>query len=238
MPTQPYFDPKGKRLPGVTTVIGGNLGWNKDVLMGWANREGLEGRNIRDKRGSTMQRAADIGTAAHTMIEAYVLGLDPEVEAAPLMAALSEEDQTKTQRAFGQFLRWWTNSKITIIGTELYGVDLDYRTGFCADALAIEAPMTEGAAPELVLLDWKSSKGTYADHFIQVAAYVKFIEKKLAQWGITQPISAAHVVRVSKDHGTFKHVRWERDMLERGWLAFTWLRSLHEVRWELEGYVR
>ena len=72
MPTQPYKDRNGKRVPGVTTVIGGNLGWNKGALMYWAWNEGVNGRNFRD----TSQKAADIGTIAHAMVEAELKDKD------------------------------------------------------------------------------------------------------------------------------------------------------------------
>jgi hypothetical protein len=45
MPLYIYKTKDGLRVPGVTTVIGGNLGWNKQALMYWAWNEGIEGRN-------------------------------------------------------------------------------------------------------------------------------------------------------------------------------------------------
>jgi hypothetical protein len=237
VPTQPYVNRRGERRPGTTYVIGQNCGWNKDALMGWSNREGLAGRNIREK-GGTAERAADIGTAAHTMIEAHILGQEPKLVAAHQLSALkSDEDRAKAKQGFANFLKWFRNSRLIVIGTEVFGVDEEYQTGYTIDALGLE----EGADGELelTLLDWKSSKGTYPDHFIQVAAYTVFIEKRLTEWlGRPVRLTGAHVVRVAKDSGNFKHAFWNRDSLEVGWKAFTWLRALHEVRWTIEGYVR
>jgi len=72
MPANIYKTADGKRVPGVTTVIGGNLGWNKQALMYWANQVGLDGRNHRE----VSEEAADTGTIAHAMVEAELKGLD------------------------------------------------------------------------------------------------------------------------------------------------------------------
>jgi hypothetical protein len=42
-----YLSASGKRLPGVTTVISKNLGWNKQALINWANQCGLSGKRHR-----------------------------------------------------------------------------------------------------------------------------------------------------------------------------------------------
>jgi hypothetical protein len=36
-----YILENGKRVPGVTTIIGSNLGWNKNVLIGWARKQAV-----------------------------------------------------------------------------------------------------------------------------------------------------------------------------------------------------
>jgi hypothetical protein len=236
VPTHPYHNAKGERRAGVTWVLGQNLGWNKDALMGWANREGLAGRNIRGER-STAQVAADIGTAAHSMIEAHIHGWDPVAAAGSQLTSLTEEDQAKAHLAFSGFTRWARNNRLVIVGTELFGVDEEYQTGYCLDALAINEENPE--SPTFDLVDWKSSKGTYSDHFVQVSAYTYFEEKRLTGW-LGRPIrfGGAHILRVSKATGMWKHVFWPRDLLDNGWKVFTWARALHEMRPTIESYVR
>lgn len=206
--------------------------------MGWANREGLAGRSIKESRTNTAGRAADIGTAAHKMIEGRILGYEPKLFAADELTLLScDEDREKAKRGFGNFDRWYRNSRMTIIATELFGVNEEYQTGFCLDALGLEEG--EDGARELALIDWKSSKGTYSDHAVQVAAYTVFVEHLLTEYlGRPVRLTGAHVVRVGKDSGTFKHVFWDREALEKCWNAFTWLRALHEVHWAIEAMVR
>lgn len=240
MPTLPYHNSKGDRLPGVTWVLGQNLGWNKDALMGWANREGRAGRDIRGDRSSS-NVAANIGTAVHTMIEAHAQGWDPVVAAGSQLTDLDEEGQAKVHRGYGAFKKWAKNSRIQLIATEIYGVDEEYQTGFCADALGLEdVGMDEAILDQgLSLVDWKSSKGTYADHFIQCSAYAVFVERKLETWfGRPIRLDGAHVLRVDKEHGHFHHAFWTREMLVVGWRVFTWLRALHHIKPTIEAYVR
>jgi hypothetical protein len=225
--------------------------------MGWANREGMEGRNIRD-RFTTATKAADIGTVTHEMIEADIHHRDPDAVAAAALAGMegfTEEMAEKATKAYQGYRRWRKQSSIKIIGTELYGVDPTWRTGFCIDSLMEE----EGLEGGLVLSvgDWKSSKATYSDHLIQVAAYTVFVEsalkdgrgfaggdvkdaEALAKWLGKEDlkIEGAHVVRVSKTAGSFSHKWWSRDMLDEGWKVFQWLRSIHEYRWKFEDYIK
>ena len=69
MPTQPYFNKAGQRLPSVTTIIsrfkesGGLIHWAWNL-----GREGQDYRQVRDE-------AADAGTLAHAMIEEDNLGM-------------------------------------------------------------------------------------------------------------------------------------------------------------------
>ena len=62
-----YVD--GKRVPGVTTITG-NLGWSKEALIRWANRQGLAGTELEDAR----KGPAQTGTIAHAAIEAEIKG--------------------------------------------------------------------------------------------------------------------------------------------------------------------
>ena len=238
MPTHPYYNLAGERRAGTTYVIGQNCGWNKDALMGWANREGLAGKSIKESRTNTAGRAADIGTCTHTMIEGRILGYEPKLFAADQLTLLAcDEDRERAKRAFANFDRWYRQSSLNVVATEVFGVNEEYQTGFCADALALEAN-GEGVN-EWTLLDWKSSKGTYADHFIQVAAYAHFTDRLVSDYlGEEIHVNGAHVVRVDKETGSFKHVFWSREDLKHGWAVFTWLRAIHEKRWTIERYVK
>jgi hypothetical protein len=59
-----YKNKEGKRIKSVTTIIGQNCGWNKEVLLAWQAREFKAGRDPTDIK----QRAADKGTLCHHYI--------------------------------------------------------------------------------------------------------------------------------------------------------------------------
>ncbi len=61
-----YITTKGKKCRSVTTILGGNLGWNKQVLIGWARRQALSGhhpelvlKEERRKRGREEKRGRE-----------------------------------------------------------------------------------------------------------------------------------------------------------------------------------
>lgn len=235
MPTHPYMSrTTGKRVAGVTTV-NGNIGWNRDILMGWANREGLAGRDTR-ARGSSADKAASIGDYIHDAIEVSIIWGRPAVALPSTPADLLQG----VEFGLSGYRQWAGQTQGTIVATELWGVDEEYQTGWCLDALRLEDT-------GLALVDWKSSGGTYAEHFIQVAAYTVFEEKRLTRWlgegpdgPLPEPVrfTGAHVVRFDKESGMFSHKFWPRPILDVGWRAFTWARALHEVRWTIEKYTR
>jgi len=213
----------------VTTVIGGSLGWNKDVLVRWANRQGLAGVDTQ----SRLKQAGGVGDVVHDLIEKYV-HQPPSDES----RVVNVGDGGEAATAFSAFLAWNRQTRGEIIATELFGVDEEYQTGWCLDALRFEDP-------GISLVDWKTSGGTYGEHLIQVAAYTVFVEQRLTEWrpdrlGYEDPVllTGAHVCRFDKTTGGFSHKFWPRPALDVGWRAFTWLRALHEVRREIESRVR
>jgi len=227
MATHPYKNVAGYRVPGVTTVIGGNLGWSKDALMAWANREGLAGRNIRDRESKS---AAETGTAAHAMIEA--LTHDRDVWAVPELTGLTPAERDQARQALESFVRWQKQTGLVIAATEVFGVNEELQTGFCIDALAV-------ADGRLTLADYKSGKAIYAEAIIQVAAYVELTEVLLREGGWLGPddcLDGAHILRVAG--GNFTHIFRTRESLREAWDVFKCLRTLHQARKGIESLTK
>jgi hypothetical protein len=214
LPTRDYRTAAGARVPGVTTV-NKNIGWSTENLIRWANRQGLKGIDIRAPGGS---READVGTLVHALVEAEINGAPPP--------AIPEQYRAQAEQGLASFQRWLRQTRIEIIATEAYGVDEEYRAGWCLDALGLEE---DGVS----LLDWKSGGGPYPEHFLQAAAYTTFVERLLGE-----KLCGAHVCRFGKDTGIFHQVFFPRSVLDVGWTAWTWARALHEVRPRIEAYVR
>ena len=72
---QRYKLENGTIVPGVTTIIGSHLGWNKNALIAWARKEALAGNDPNKVR----DHAADIGTCAHYLIECYFKNTEPDM---------------------------------------------------------------------------------------------------------------------------------------------------------------
>lgn len=211
MPTQPYrID--GDRVPGVTTVIGASLGWNKGPLMHWAFRQGQEGRDsLYEKR----DEAADAGTLAHLMVEHHIKKLGPPEE---WDKATPEVRELATQ-AYESFLAWEEGNRITFTAVEVPLVSETYRFGGTIDAIA----ELNGKS---YLIDFKTSNDVYADHKIQLAAYNQLLYEN----GFT--VHGFHLLRFGKDDAEFAHHYYSD--LSREWEAFILLRRLYDLKKEMK----
>lgn len=213
MPTQDYRL-NGVKVPGVTTV-NKNVGWSTENLMRWANRIGKEGIDLRDYRA---QAAANIGTLVHGQIEAEILGLPaPEIP---------EEYRARVACGLETFKEWREQTRLEILGTELHGVDEEDKAGWCIDGLV-------GFEDRISVVDWKSGKGPFPEHFMQLATYVTFFERAS---GIK--LHGAYIGKFSTESGIFHQVFWPRNILDVGYKAWTLARGLHMYRPIIEGYVR
>jgi len=214
MPTIPYKLADGTRVPGVTTIISTSLGWNREALMWWANQEGLAGRNYRESR----QQAADAGTLAHAMVEARIhdttVAIPPDAD--PDMVRLA-------RLSFDAFREWFDHSRIELVETEMHLVCPEWRFGGTPDAVGrIKGQVT--------LLDWKSSKGIYAEYLIQLAAYEHL-------WNTNRDehiTGGIHCCRFDKTTGGFSHHWWPSEALRPAWRAFVALRELYDLQREMK----
>jgi hypothetical protein len=213
VPTIKYRNAQGDLIPGTTTVISTNLGWNKQQLLWWANQEGLAGRNHRE----STQKAADAGTICHAMVEDHIHGREwiANGEPAELIA--------RALVAFGAYQEWEENTGIKIIATEIHLVSENYQYGATPDAIGVTK-----RGP--VLLDWKSGGGTYSDHAIQLAGYRHAWEEVT---GIAL-VGGYHLCRFDKESGGFSHKWWPQEALSEAWEVFVRLLYLHNRKRGLE----
>ncbi|GAH05015.1 unnamed protein product, partial [marine sediment metagenome] len=88
--------PKGEIVPGVTTIIDGQLGWNKRILIAWARREALAGRDP-DK---ILDQAGDIGSVMHLFVEAHIKSKIKNKKIEADLKDFSSADIDKAENAF------------------------------------------------------------------------------------------------------------------------------------------
>lgn len=213
MPTQPYKTNDGKRVPGVTTVLSGNLGWDTQMLIAWARKTALAGVDpnvVRDQ-------AADTGTLAHYIVECYVKGheLDIEKHYSP------EQKQQAMNCALG-FKAWKQKYKPEFIDSELSIVHEELGFGGTLD-------LVSKVDNKLVINDIKTNNHVSEKMIIQVSAY-----KKLLEYHYKQPVEWCEIIQLSKDSPKFKLYRFDSDTLELGWQAFEMLLKLHKMKNKFE----
>lgn len=186
-PAQGYRNAAGEKIPGTTTIIGRFK--DSGGLLHWAFAQGQaaergEIRSLYDKR----DEAADVGTLAHSLVEAHIkTGAMPAKDAHP--GALS---------AFNAYCKWASMTRLEIVEQETSMVSEIHQFGGTLDAIG-------KVGGELCLLDWKTSNGVYQDYLIQLAAYAML-------WEETRPneplVGGFHLCRFAKEHGDFSHHYW------------------------------
>ncbi len=239
-PSSGYRLPNGDKVIGTTTIIGRFK--DSGGLIQWAYKQGREHGDLaaRDKPApkhlyDVTDKAADIGTTVHNMVEAHIDGED-----ARLQLENDQPDDEEARRAcvsgFEAYLAWEKQSNLKIIDQEMQLVCPRYRYGGTPDAIGHLMGNTK-----LCLPDWKTSNAIYGDYLIQLAAYKHLIENGLRlDTGEPYTINGKrvkidggfHICRFSKKHGDFSHHYFPN--LDNAWKAFTLMRELYEIDKELK----
>jgi len=205
-----YKNANGKRVPGVTTIIGRFK--DSGGLMHWAFEQGKaaergEIASLYDKR----DEAANAGTLAHSLVEAHI-------NDEPLPALPDDEIGSQAQQGFQNYIYWAENNRIKILRQEMEMVSEKYQFGGCPDAMGIDS------RERLCLLDWKTSNGVYQDYLIQITAYRQL-------WEETNPdqpiVGGYHLLRFSKEQADFAHHYWSE--LDEAWEQFKLFRQAYEL---------
>lgn len=218
-PRAGYRVADGTKVPSVTTILsrfkesGGLMKWAYTTGREHGRTEALGGdapTSLYDVSG----KAADIGTAAHAMVEAHIKGQNPEQCATLLL--LSDEDKAKARNAFQTYLEWASMSKLEIVDQEMYLISEQYQFGGTPDAIGT-------VNGQLCLVDWKTSNGVYSDFLLQIAAYRQLWEENHPDRPL---LGGFHLCRFSKDYGDFAHYYYRE--LDDAWEMFKHLRAAYQ----------
>lgn len=166
-----YKDENGKRLPGVTTIIGQ---LDKPALKAWANRLGLAGIDL----NSYVDDLANVGTLAHEMIQAHFTGEKLDLH------EFSKNDIDRAENALISFYNWIDTIPIKPILNEAQLVNNDF--GGTVDMLA-------KIGNKNVLIDFKTGSGIYEEMGYQLAGYKILLEHN------GYKVDQAMIVRVGRD---------------------------------------
>lgn len=213
-PKDGYKLANGLKVPGTTQIVGRYK--DSGALIRWAYKRGKDGLELYESR----DKACDVGTAAHAMVEASIAQRAPyEV---PELRMLDDNGQLQAQSAFENYREWAGQTKLKIVAQEMQLVSEKYRFGGTPDAIGI----VNGA---LCLVDWKTSNGLYPDMLLQLAAYRILWEENHPD----QPLTGGfHLCRFAKEHGDFSHHYFRE--LEAARKSFLYLRAAYEYDAELK----
>jgi hypothetical protein len=213
MPTTVYRLRDGTRVPSVTTVLDAVLA--KPALTRWANGLGLQGIRLEDY----MSRTADIGTAAHELCIAHLAGREPKLD-----PALSPEQVASAQRLYRRFHdEFLSRHDLQPVLLEEHMVSEELCYGGTLDVLGF----LDG---DLAVVDFKTGKGIYDEHFHQTAAYVH-----LAHENGYQAVERSCIVRLGRDEEEgFEFVFCDPELLKLHWRVFQHAARIYELKHEIE----
>lgn len=207
-----YINEEGNRVPSVTTIINGHLGWNKQALLGWTKRMMLGGQDS-DK---VLDEAAQIGTLLHLLIEGHQQGFDIDTK------DYSYNQEKAAMKAFAGYLQWYEKVKFKPLRNELILVNEEMQVGGTIDCVA-------RMGDDLVIVDWKTSKYLYAENKLQLAAYTYMFEQAQPKANVAYGL----IMRFGKDDGKFHQHIIKRDKLETGIEIFKALVKISQLKSQL-----
>lgn len=193
MPRIEYKNADGKKVRGVTTILGNILA--KPALVPWAYGRGKDGLSLYESR----DKAATAGTLAHKYVEHHLKGL-PD----PSRDGLEPDIIEKAESCYLGFLEWEKAHKFEMVKSELSLVSNLHNFGGTIDIGAV--------VNQLGIVDIKTSGGVFFSMWCQVAAYGKLYEEVM-----NEKIMGYHILRLG-ENGDFSH--HYRPSLEPEWEVF------------------
>jgi len=203
----------GTIVPSTTTVTNETLGWNKSVLMNWGIRMVKEGK---DPQKMTSD-AAQTGTLAHALCEAWIKGEDYAVP-----EEYTEAQEVKAMKALMAFKEWAEQARPEFLDTELKMVSEKMRAGGTCDGIF---KMND----RLYLYDIKTSKGVYEEMKVQLGCYTGMYEELFPD----RHIHGGVILRLDKESGDFHYHAISRETMDIGFKIFKHCRSIYHLKREL-----
>lgn len=228
-PRQGYKAADGKKIPSVTTILKIK---DPGALINWAYKTGRE-HGLLEGQGnpapSGLYEGSDvlaIGTAVHSMCEAFVKGGDPQAVLDEALEAKTVVDakafRAQASSAYSAFEFWVKGTQLEIVDCEVPVISEVHRYGGTLDFIG----RLNG---KLVLGDFKTSGGVYPEYLMQIVAYAKAYEETTGN----KIDGGYHLLRFSKENGDFGH-HFYPSLDDDAWPAFLHLRALHDLNEKLK----
>jgi hypothetical protein len=168
-----YKTKDGKIVPGVTTVLGV---LNKPALVGWANKLGLQGISV----GKYVDSLGDVGTLTHRIVQCHLINQPVDY------SDYTPNQQTLAIGAANKFFDWEKKNQFKFIASELQLVSEKYKFGGTCDIYCV-------LNGKRTLIDIKTSKACYSEHFTQVSAYKLLLEES------GYPVDDVKILRIGRE---------------------------------------
>ena len=168
-----YSTKSGEYVPGTTTITGLE---NKPFLVKWANSLGLEGIAV----SKYVDALANIGTLAHEIIEFEL------TEKTIDLSDYTPNEITAAKNSVDKFHKWKDQHKFEVLKCEISLVSETHKFGGTADIYCLLDDV-------LTLIDLKTGKACYPEHYCQVSAY----EQLLIENGY--PVKDVRILRIGRD---------------------------------------
>jgi len=210
-----YKNAAGKRVPGTTTISG--LLDKSRFLVPWANKLGLQGIDS----SSYVDEKAKSGTLAHAMAAAELakaMGNEPE---AINLADYTGHEIDAAENSFLKWLGWWKAHKIVPVLAEACLVSEAHQYGGQIDCYA----SIDG---RLALIDNKTSKAIYPEHWIQVAGYALILEE------LGYQVDEVRILQIGRDESEGFHEEVKTDLsIQKS--IFLHCREIYNLQSKLRG---
>ena len=207
-----YKTADGKRVPGVTTILGVLA---KPALIAWANRLGLEG--IDSTRYT--DKCANIGTLAHYLVMCHLKKVEPDAE---YLREFSQLDMDIAENSILSFLEWEKHHTIELIDCELPLVHEELLYGGTSDIYA----KVDGVKS---LVDLKTGSGIYDEHYYQIASY------RLLRLSHGYPVDKCIILNIPRQE-TEEFQYKEYTNFELGEKIFLHCHGIYNLQKEKRGY--
>ena len=179
----------GTIVPGGSTIC--KVGEDQSNLISWAWNLGMQGEDYKKVK----DKAADIGSVAHFLIESHFQQYTPN------LSDFSRDAIEVASQVFEKFLRAWQDSKLTWVDSEVSLVSESYSYGGTLDIIARDE------SGKLVLIDIKSQPRIYGSVYRQIAGY-EYLWNEVKEEKIEKRV----IFRHGKEDPDDIEVRWLGDM--------------------------
>jgi hypothetical protein len=204
-----YKNAAGKRVPGTTTISG--ILDKSRFLVPWANKLGLQGIDSQ----SFVDEKAKSGTLAHAWASEQMGGPKPD------LSAYTQYEIDAAENSFIKWLDWWKAHTIEPVLVEACLVSEKYQYGGQIDCYA----SIDG---RLALIDNKTSKAIYDEHWIQVSGYAIILEE------LGYEVDEVRILQIGRDESEGFHEEVKTDLSTQKKI-FLHCREIYDLQKKLRG---